>query len=198
MSAQHGTKSPFSAAAEEGTLAHRVFETGALSMANSDEMAAHIAACLSTISQIPGARHKEIRLEIWREIGLTSPLIFGTADLVIAGEELWLIDLKYGKHPVEPANNPQLYCYALGLISFYGEVYDGINIGILQPRAGESILKTHFVDWETLETFKSSLCSYFANPSDVLNAGDHCYFCPNKEICPERFKDLFPDLEEES
>ena len=63
---------------------------------------------------------------------------FGTADLIlIGGNKLRIIDLKYGKGvPVSAERNPQLMLYALGAYDAYSMLYDiqEVELSIFQPR----------------------------------------------------------------
>lgn len=63
---------------------------------------------------------------------------FGTADcILISGDTLCVIDLKYGKGvKVDAERNPQLQLYALGAYAAYGMLYPikRIHMAIVQPR----------------------------------------------------------------
>ena len=69
---------------------------------------------------------------------------FGTADcVIIKGDTLTVIDLKYGGVIVESVKNSQLCCYALGALSAYGYIYDikTVELIIYQPR------REHISEW---------------------------------------------------
>ncbi|MBQ8135752.1 MAG: DUF2800 domain-containing protein [Clostridia bacterium] len=63
---------------------------------------------------------------------------FGTSDCIILyGEELYIIDFKYGKGiPVSAENNPQLKLYALGAYTTYSMFYSikQVHLCIVQPQ----------------------------------------------------------------
>lgn len=67
-----------------------------------------------------------------------APEGFGTVDcMMICGNELHVIDFKYGKMvKVAAINNPQLKLYALGALNRYGMLYsiEKIAVHIMQPR----------------------------------------------------------------
>lgn len=81
------------------------------------------------------------------DYGAYAPEGFGTGDCVmLQGEELHIIDFKYGKGvPVSAEGNPQLALYALGAYSEYGFIYPikRIILHIVQPRLN------NFSQWET-------------------------------------------------
>lgn len=81
------------------------------------------------------------------DYGMYAPEGFGTGDCVmLQGEELHIIDFKYGKGvPVSAEGNPQLALYALGAYSEYGFIYPikKIVLHIIQPRLN------NFSKWET-------------------------------------------------
>ena len=72
---------------------------------------------------------------------------FGTADcILISGDTLCVIDLKYGKGvKVDAERNPQLQLYALGAYAAYGMLYPikHIRMAIVQPR-----LSSEASEWE--------------------------------------------------
>lgn len=70
---------------------------------------------------------------------------FGTADcILICGQDLYIIDLKYGKSPngrVDAENNSQMMLYALGAYEAYRLLYPikTIHLAIVQPRLSDGI-----------------------------------------------------------
>ena len=63
---------------------------------------------------------------------------FGTADcVVVGGEDLHIIDLKYGQGVlVDARENTQLMLYGLGALSLLDGIYDieNVSLHIYQPR----------------------------------------------------------------
>ena len=63
---------------------------------------------------------------------------FGTSDaVVIGGDVIEVIDLKYGKGvKVDAVGNPQLRLYGLGAAMLFGDIYDlnTVRMTIIQPR----------------------------------------------------------------
>lgn len=124
----------------------------------------------------------------------------GTSDaVVICGNELILIDLKYGMGvKVDAERNPQLMMYALGAIEEFGLLgeFDRVRMVIHQPRLD------HLSEWdcsiEELQAFqeqansqaKTALCSMsasieFVEKSAWLSPGEkQCRFCKAKATCP--------------
>lgn len=127
---------------------------------------------------------------------------FGTADCVmIYGDELTVIDLKYGKGvPVSAEENPQLMLYALGAYEVYGIFYDiqKITLRIIQPRTEETDSCWQLPLEELLafgEKVKPIAREAF-DGSDRLKEGEHCRFCKAKSRCSQRAKTMFSVVEE--
>ena len=146
--------------AAEGTLAHAVAElklrkyTEPMSQRTfitrynklkkdplwQPEMDGHTEAYLDFIKQIylqqPVA--PAVRIEERVELEAYAPSCFGTADcLILAGDELYVIDFKYGKGvPVSAEHNPQMMLYALGALEKYQLLYNfkTVHLAIVQPR----------------------------------------------------------------
>lgn len=125
---------------------------------------------------------------------------FGTADCVmIYGDELNVIDLKYGKGvPVFAENNPQLMLYGLGAYEGYSVFYNikKVNLVIVQPRLDN--VSEWRVDIDELIEFGERI-----NPiaieayqgSDKFSVGEHCKFCKAKHQCRARANKMFSAVE---
>lgn len=130
-----------------------------------------------------------------------APEGFGTADvLMIGGNELTVMDLKYGKGvPVSPENNPQLMLYALGAYDAYRLFFEirKINLWIIQPRIHNTASWSLTLD-ELLafgENVKPIAKEAFAG-SDKFRQGEHCRFCKAKSRCSARASGMFAAVEE--
>ena len=83
---------------------------------------------------------KDAKLIVEAKLDLSEliPEAFGTGDaVIIADEELHIIDLKYGKGVrVSCENNKQMMLYALGALRAYDYMYplDRVKMTIFQPR----------------------------------------------------------------
>lgn len=120
----------------------------------------------------------------------------GTSDaVVICGNELILIDLKYGMGvKVDAERNPQLMMYALGAIEEFAPLgeFDRVRMVIHQPRL------EHLSEWdctvEELEQFAVQAkdaaswamnCLTLGVDTDDLVPGEkQCRFCKAKATCP--------------
>lgn len=122
------------------------------------------------------------------------PQGFGTADLVIVGDDLlWVMDLKGGKGVmVDALDNSQLRLYAIGTLSRWEHLYDikRVRSSILQPRLD---------NWSTEELGVEELLRWaddFVKPRATLAwdglgefvAGSHCHagFCRARFTCSAR------------
>jgi hypothetical protein len=167
----------------------------------TDEMAGHVQKYLDYVRAIGGELMIEKRLSIEHITG--EPGAHGTSDAVIlAGDELVIVDLKYGRGvKVDAENNEQLQIYALAALAefdFLGD-FRRVRMVIVQPRLD------HIDEWdctvEALREFgedvrvKAHRCfaavechlgrTHGGRFDDYLAPGDEqCRFCCAKAICP--------------
>ena len=158
---------------------HRLWQTEIDSY--TDEYVDHIKAIAMSFSNAP-------YIEIEKKVSFEGyvPEAFGTADtIIINGDRLYIIDLKYGKGvPVYAENNPQLMLYALGAYLeyslFYGIEY--IEMHIVQPRMENmsvfSMKASELINWAENEV-KPNAERAFAGEGE-FNPGEHCKFCKVK------------------
>lgn len=196
---------PTSEAAAEGIAAHWLFENyKERKTATEDpngypinqDILDHVKACLVEIHKQVGpsssaAVFKEYQLAVWEVLGLKKDVIWGTCDTVILKKhKAWLIDLKYGKWPVRPKNNPQLLTYAVGLLPLIDGVYEELNLVILQPKSSK-LWKQYTAPVQEIKDWRDMLIEYFTKRKQRefrshLQSGQHCYFCLAKRNCPAR------------
>ena len=203
--------------ADEGTAAH---ELAAMALANgndaaayqgriiqvngkgwevTDDMAGHVQKYIDYVRSIDGELMVEQRLSIEAITGEADAK--GTSDAVIlAGNELVIVDLKYGRGvKVDAENNEQLQIYALAALNefeFLGD-FQRVRMVIVQPRLD------HIDEWDcTVEALREfgqavgrgaercfAALEYHSNYAELhakyLNPGnDQCRFCKAKAICP--------------
>jgi len=114
---------------------------------------------------------------------------FGTGDAaVVADGTLDVIDLKYGKGVLVPAEgNPQLAIYALGWLEAYSFMYDiqRVRLHIYQPRmnniATTEVLAEDLKFWGV--NFVQNAANLAYNGLGTAHAGSHCKFCKAKKVC---------------
>ncbi len=133
--------------------------------------------------------HAEILIEDRMDLREWVPEGFGTNDVVIiAGETLAVIDLKFGKGVrVKADSNPQLMLYALGALEKHGLNYDikTVSLTIHQPRLNSvsefSLSADELQVWaETQVKPKAKLA--FEGKGD-FTPGAHCQFCKAAPRC---------------
>jgi len=204
--------------ADEGTAAHelaamaltngndanaylgRVIQVNGKGWEVTDDMAGHVQKYLDYVRAVGGELMVEQRLSI--EAITKEPGAKGTSDAVIlAGEELVIVDLKYGRGvKVNADSNEQLAIYALaalGEFKFLGD-FKRVRHVIVQPRLD------HVSEWDltiegerSLRTFEKAVkaraevaLQFVRKPTDQvqaddLNPGDkQCRFCRAKATCP--------------
>ena len=119
---------------------------------------------------------------------------FGTGDVVLlSGETLHIIDLKYGKGvPVSAKGNEQLRLYGLGAVKLYSDIYDidTVVTHIAQPRldsySHEEISLEDLTTWAE-EIVKPKAKEAFEGTGAFID-GDHCQFCKAAAVCRHRLE----------
>lgn len=114
---------------------------------------------------------------------------FGTGDaIIIAGDSLEVIDLKFGKGvPVDAANNPQLRLYGVGAYLAFEDLYDFsyVQMRIIQPRLHKSSVEV--LEPRELLLWAKNECAPRAQLAikgeGELVSGDHCRFCKHQADC---------------
>lgn len=204
--------------AAEGTAAH---EVAALALENNQdaiaylerkiqveqwtfvvdhEMAGYVQQYIDYVRSIGGELFVEQKLSIAEITGEEDA--HGTSDsVIIADDELIIVDLKYGKGvKVQAENNQQLAIYALAALAEYELVYDfsKVRMVINQPRlhhVDEWVLTTEelrnrgaqvsdaakevHAATATVKDWYGKDNSKYLHPSE-----DACRFCPVRADCP--------------
>ena len=127
----------------------------------------------------------ETRLDFSRYV----PEGFGTGDaIIIAGDSLEVIDLKFGKGvPVDAANNPQLRLYGVGAYLAFEDLYDFsyVQMRIIQPRLHKSSVEvlepTELLSWAKNECAPKAKIA-FSGEGELIS-GEHCRFCKHAANC---------------
>lgn len=117
---------------------------------------------------------------------------FGTGDCVIVADDvLHIIDYKHGLGVlVEASNNSQLFCYALGALEIFDDLYDinEVKMSIFQPKRSNTdtftILKEDLLTWAKEVLVPTAKLAY--EGKGEFKAGDHCQFCKVKASCRKR------------
>ena len=117
---------------------------------------------------------------------------FGTGDCVIVADDvLHIIDYKHGLGIlVEATNNSQLFCYALGALEIFDDLYDitEVKMSIFQPRRSNTdtftIRKEDLLTWANEILVPTAKLAY--EGKGEFKAGDHCQFCKVKASCRKR------------
>lgn len=132
-------------------------------------------------------------IDVEKKLDLSAyvPEGFGTADLIlIGGNKLRIIDLKYGKGvPVSAERNPQLMLYALGAYDAYSMLYDiqEVELSIFQPRIDNTSSWT--VSINELMAFGELVKEKAAiaiKGEGEQTPGDWCRFCRARAQCRAR------------
>lgn len=116
---------------------------------------------------------------------------FGTSDcIIICGEDLHIIDFKYGKGvTVSAEDNPQMKLYALGAFNLYQMFYPikQIHLSIIQPRLDN--ISEWTLSLEELLSWGESIKPISRLAYDgggEFKSGSHCKFCKIAATCRKR------------
>ncbi|HAX7483023.1 TPA: DUF2800 domain-containing protein [Escherichia coli] len=180
-----------SAFAEEGTRAHTLAEQILNARLAGDELGTddvdlemldYVLHYVDTVWSLADGNELMIeqRVDFSHIVGV--PESFGTADaVIIAGNELQIHDLKYGRGvQVDAEQNEQLQLYALGALEQFGMLYDfeTVRLFIHQPRLN------HVSEWaltvEELQAFGERAQEAAASVIVMFNIAD----CEGVETLP--------------
>jgi hypothetical protein len=177
----------------------RIIDVDGVRIEVTEEMAEGASLHVSTVKEYAkgGAYAVEYRLSL-EKLDPTNPVLkqnAGTTDGLILdyeNRELTIVDLKFGKGVMVPANAPQLLNYAgMALVSLPQPEggWRKIRTVVVQPRSSnpQEYVKVHETNPFEIMEFLGNLYRDFLRalePEQVLQAGDHCEWCPAKGICP--------------
>ena len=121
----------------------------------------------------------------------------GTADCILLSDgTAEIIDYKHGlgvmvsAESEEFGGNPQLMCYALGLIDMFDGIYniDTLRMAIYQPRRDNvsicQMSKDDLMKWAEETLAPTAILA--TKGEGEFKAGDHCQFCKVKATCRKR------------
>ena len=181
-----------SEAAAAGTIAHAQAEKWFLNGVTPTDpyVLRYVAAVTCLVREMDSPT---LLIEQRIDFSHIAPNGFGTADCIIYNKDiLHIIDFKYGENVlVEAGDNPQMILYALGAIRQLKIIPKEIKMTIFQPRMDN--LSTWTISLQALQSYGSHIrkrADMAWEGKGQLSAGDHCTFCPYKNICPE-FKSYF-------
>ena len=177
----------------------------------TDEMANAVMEYCRFVDQLANHPESVIQLEVevsLRKLGFDNyGEMFGTADCVVTYPDpadpkrlvVNVVDYKHGAGvPVSALDNPQLLYYGLGVLyglmgrrrdlkKFLDDEQVELRLCIVQPRSPEARVSQWIVASEVMLQFERDLLAaaktVLREPNRTV-AGDHCRFCPAKDICP--------------
>lgn len=216
LEAKYGVKTNSEYAAE-GTLAHELAEmllTCFLKKQNAwnfaaiennplytpdmpDYVAQYVEYCQGAYNELLKLHPQdtEMRIEAKLDLSRYVPESFGTADcIVVGGDTMEVIDLKYGKGVVVYADdNPQLKLYALGAYDLLGMLYDikTVRLTIVQPRLDSisswELPLDDLLDWAENELREKAHLAYTGQGEPTIGAW--CKFCSVKSRCTALYQE---------
>lgn len=145
------------------------------------EMLRHTDTYLEYIQEIYHSRHAYCFVEKRLDYSSYAPEGFGTADcILIAGEDMWVVDFKYGKGvPVSAEENPQMLLYALGALKAYDFIWNikTVHLTIVQPRL------SNLSEWDVYTDDLLAWGEDFVKPRAKLAWEGKGTFSPSESAC---------------
>lgn len=202
-----------SAAAEEGTIAHRWLERSLANwlatgdetiICDNQEMGDHLQPVLDYVIEryntMPGG-NKRIELEVKVDLHYSSNRddLWGSADVIISSDMyIDVLDLKYGQGLFVDSDTSQNRLYILGAIARHmkatkGEIpWVNVRSTIMQPRfadaEGETIRFIEFFPEELLDWFEKEVLPKAEMTDDPtiqpIAGAKQCQWCLAKATCP--------------
>lgn len=128
-------------------------------------------------------------------VELVADEIGGTIDVLLHSEEhnqVWVIDYKFGRAPVEKHKNPQLMFYAMCALNdsktkhLFNDKTQVITT-VIQPYCSGAPYhyQTNYTELVSLEGKVKSAVAEANSPNPSATAGKECKYCPYQHLCPE-------------
>lgn len=167
-----------------------------------DGVQTYLDFCRSLIDLHEDMEHE---VEQWLDLSFLGAdgLDGGTGDFMAYdpySSTLHVVDLKYGRGvAVEPQENTQLLCYALGACKrYHNRRVAAVSLTVVQPRAPHpgGPIRTWETDPVELFEFRQDLVIGAAatlEPDAPIVAGPHCKFCKVEATCPARREKAMAD-----
>lgn len=155
------------------------------------EYADHVIAVKRAMKHKPAGIVGEA--EVTLAASSVDPEVYGFTDYLLyqKGDQLHVMDFKFGKGVVPAEENKQGLVYVLGAVDLLKSVFDKVVFHIIQPRrmdGGESV-DTWELPKGRIEAFREELRAAIKrtrDPKAPLTAGAWCKFCPVEAHCPEK------------
>lgn len=196
---------PDAGAKGRGTMLHEV-AASVIKLKTVDMR--HLVQALDYVQQVRERR----RFNVWTEHTMQAHWLasqpWTTADVVLhTQDELHVIDLKFGKIPVETVGNHQLMFYGATYAPLAPKAHE-VHLHVAQPPAGvfeEWVVPTRDLAQFMLDT-QAAEAKVLAGDT-TFNVTDHCHFCPayphsrsdkGKPLCPAAMQMLYPPVMDEA
>lgn len=128
----------------------------------------------------------EEKVEIGPFFGLDAGIYYGTTDvLILADNELVVLDLKAGYVSVQAEENVQLLSYAVGASEEMGWMFDTVRMVIVQPQDGEPkewvLSKADLI--ARCERLKPKVHLALSEDAPYVPTEEGCRYCPAAGVC---------------
>lgn len=168
----------------------KIYKNPLYSKSMDDYISDYISMVWEQYSRVKAQNNGNARLLVEQKL-IYNPWVpegFGTGDvIIIAGDTIEVIDLKYGKGvPVSAENNSQMRLYGLGAYNNFGLLYEfnKVTMTIIQPRldsiSSETLSLADLLAWGEAVKGTAQLAD---KGEGEYSAGDHCRFCRAAATC---------------
>lgn len=168
----------------------KIYEDPLYSKSMDDYISDYLDTVWEQYSRVKAQNNGNARLLVEQKL-IYNPWVpegFGTGDvIIIAGDTIEVIDLKYGKGvPVSAENNSQMRLYGLGAYNNFGLLYEfnKVTMTIIQPRldsiSSETLSLADLLAWGEAVKGTAQLAD---KGEGEYSAGDHCRFCRAAATC---------------
>lgn len=167
----------------------------------------YVAAVVDYVATLRATRRFNVLIEESVDVTWLPSCPKTTADLVFyVGDEIHVIDFKWGKIPVEVVGNKQVLYYARSYAPLAPRA-KGVTGHIVQPYAG--VFESWFMDTAELARFEAQAVATdkaITAGSVQFGPSDSCMFCPayphsrsdkGKPLCPATMAMLYPPVIDE-
>lgn len=177
--------------ASEGDLLHARVVTGVTNDLTA-EQAELVEQCIKTRDILTAGAEVQHELDLTLRDGDNTILTAGRADVVAVWRnengvpvKAMVIDWKFGRVLVrESADNLQLAAYSAMVAQATGA--PTVEAVVFQPRVSRDFEVYPFTKFAEITKVIAAVIAKANAPGMVLQAGDHCRYCPAMALCPEQ------------
>ena len=159
----------------------------------------YVNLCIDEVENFDPGTDVSVRLE-QRIVFNADMAMFGTVDFFATGTRGGvaygvIVDFKYGKKKIPVENNPQLAYYAVALKRGSKKKLEKVKVRVVQPRVTAFFADVEYdqaglQEWNKRLTLGAERALLQINAKKPeLKGGAWCWFCPARNVCPEKARE---------